>query len=200
MALRFNNGRGAVTCDICNIIIRENIGPKEYGAMKKGQEELDICDICKNIKPVSKIDSFRDENAFLSNFYPTKVIYGMQEYNTVENAYQAAKCEDLETRRLFINCTPGQAKRLGAKMTVPKKWRTYKIKLMHNLLQQKFDVYKSPILAKKLIDTGDAELIEGNNWHDTFWGVCDGVGENHLGKLLMEVRTEIKNAMSRKIN
>ena len=44
----------------------------------------------------------------------------------------------------------------------------------------------------KLLDTGDTELIEGNNWHDTFWGVCKGKGQNNLGKILMEVRKDIR--------
>jgi predicted NAD-dependent protein-ADP-ribosyltransferase YbiA (DUF1768 family) len=43
-----------------------------------------------------------------------------------------------------------------------------------------------------LIDTGDQELIEGNWWGDVIWGVCNGKGENHLGKILMEVRKELK--------
>jgi predicted NAD-dependent protein-ADP-ribosyltransferase YbiA (DUF1768 family) len=39
--------------------------------------------------------------------------------------------------------------------------------------------------------TGDEELVEGNWWNDTFWGVCNGVGENNLGKLLMKIRAEL---------
>jgi predicted NAD-dependent protein-ADP-ribosyltransferase YbiA (DUF1768 family) len=45
-----------------------------------------------------------------------------------------------------------------------------------------------------LLETGDAELIEGNDWGDTFWGVCGGKGNNFLGKLLMEVRKELRSA------
>ena len=60
---------------------------------------------------------------------------------------------------------------------------------MRDALIQKFSDKK---LQKKLIDTGDAELIEGNWWGDKFWGVCEGEGENHLGKLLMEVREMFK--------
>jgi hypothetical protein len=43
-----------------------------------------------------------------------------------------------------------------------------------------------------LLDTSDKVLIEENNWNDTFWGVCNGVGENNLGRLLMQVRGEIQ--------
>jgi predicted NAD-dependent protein-ADP-ribosyltransferase YbiA (DUF1768 family) len=56
-----------------------------------------------------------------------------------------------------------------------------------------------PELAEKLLATGDAELIEGTTWHDNTWGncscpQCENIpGENRLGKLLMQVREEIKN-------
>jgi hypothetical protein len=47
-------------------------------------------------------------------------------------------------------------------------------------------------LKQLLLATGDKELIEGNTWGDTFWGVCNGIGQNHLGKILMAKRTELK--------
>ena len=46
-------------------------------------------------------------------------------------------------------------------------------------------------IGTKIVDTEDMELIEGNSWGDTFWGVCDGVGENNLGKVLMRVRDRL---------
>ena len=48
-------------------------------------------------------------------------------------------------------------------------------------------------LADWLLETGDEELVEGNTWSDTTWGVCNGVGENKLGRLLMIVRDMIKD-------
>lgn len=59
---------------------------------------------------------------------------------------------------------------------------------MEDLLIQKF---KIPELVKALLDTGTAELIEGNWWGDKFWGVCRGQGKNHLGKLLMKIRVAL---------
>ena len=47
-------------------------------------------------------------------------------------------------------------------------------------------------LKKRLLETGDEELIEGNTWNDTYWGVCKGVGLNKLGEILMRVREELK--------
>ena len=57
-------------------------------------------------------------------------------------------------------------------------------------MKQKFTKHKD--LKEKLLATGDAYLEETNHWHDTFWGVCKGKGQNHLGKILMEVREELK--------
>jgi predicted NAD-dependent protein-ADP-ribosyltransferase YbiA (DUF1768 family) len=58
------------------------------------------------------------------------------------------------------------------------------------LVRQKF---REPKLRELLAGTRNAELIEGNYWGDRFWGVYvgDGKGENHLGKILMQVREEV---------
>ena len=45
-------------------------------------------------------------------------------------------------------------------------------------------------MRSKLEETRGSELIEGNTWGDRFWGVSRGIGENHLGKILMEERGE----------
>ena len=89
--------------------------------------------------------------------------------------------------------TPGKAKRLGRSVTLRSDWETIKSYYMELGLRLKF---KNPDLAAKLIATGNAELIEGNDWHDCAWGICrcdrcNGQGANLLGKLLMKVRAEI---------
>lgn len=135
-----------------------------------------------------KIDSFSGEHRFLSNFWPVSVQLDGREYPTVENAYQAAKTKKDSERIQFLDLTAGQAKRLGSKLILRKDWDRIKVPVMNYLLRQKFSV---PYLRDLLIQTGDAELIEGNDWGDTFWGVCNNVGQNHLGKLLMEIRSDI---------
>ena len=60
---------------------------------------------------------------------------------------------------------------------------------MRDCLRLKFEI---PELREALLNTDNAKLIEGNWWGDKFWGICNGVGENNLGKLLMEVRDEIR--------
>jgi predicted NAD-dependent protein-ADP-ribosyltransferase YbiA (DUF1768 family) len=65
---------------------------------------------------------------------------------------------------------------------------------MYSVVKAKFE--QNPDLAKMLIETGDAELVEGNNWCDNYFGNCIcnrcvGVkGKNVLGKILMRVREE----------
>ncbi len=137
----------------------------------------------------TKIDSFQGEFRWLSNFWPCSVMLDGMTFPSTEHAYQAAKTLTLGERKKFQVGTAGQAKRLGRKVKIRSDWESVKLDVMLNLLRQKFS---SGELRSKLIATGNTELIEGNTWGDRFWGVCDGRGENHLGKLLMKVRAEQK--------
>lgn len=145
-------------------------------------------------KPVKEnrqmIDSFRDKYFFLSNFYHCWVVLDGEHYPSVEHAYQAAKTLD-PTEREKIKCagSPGVAKRLGRTVTHRSDWKKIKVDIMLDLVRQKFT--KSSDLVGKLLATGDQELVEGNTWGDRFWGVYRGRGENHLGKILMQVRREL---------
>lgn len=134
------------------------------------------------------IDSFSGKYRFLSNFYPAKVSLDGWDFPTVEHAFQAAKTLDSNKRRQIQQAaSPGDAKRLGRTVNLRADWEDVKIDVMRQLLRRKF---ADPFLLSQLLATGTEELIEGNWWRDTFWGVCNGVGENHLGKLLMEIRDE----------
>lgn len=126
---------------------------------------------------MSVIDRFEGEYRFLSNFYPAVVFYDGIAYPTVENAYQAAKALDETERLAFINMTPGQAKRAGKKLALRPYWENIKLDIMFDLLEQKF---KNPFLESALIETDPKEIIEGNTWGDTYWGVCNGQGYNCL--------------------
>lgn len=135
------------------------------------------------------ITSFSGEYSFLSNFYPAKVKYGQILYPTVEHAYQAAKTLDLDTRQYISQLpTPGKAKRAGKNVMLRLDWGVVRLKVMDNLLRKKF---KHPELATLLLNTVGEDLIEVNTWGDHFFGVCDDVGANHLGKLLMVIRSEL---------
>ncbi len=136
------------------------------------------------------IDKFSGKNRWLSNFWPAEVELDGMLYSSVEHAYQAAKTLNMEDRALFQGITAGVAKRLGKKLVVRDDWNEVKIAVMTHLNLQKYQNH--PELAANLIATGDQQLVEGNTWGDVFWGVCNGVGENHLGKILMEIRKNIQ--------
>lgn len=134
------------------------------------------------------IDSFTGPYRWLSNFWIVPVMFEGVQYRSVEHAYVAAKTLDLDKREEIRAVeTPGQVKRLGRKLTLRPDWDAVKLGVMEILLRSKF---RQEHLRKLLLSTGSVELIEGNTWGDTYWGVCDGVGENHLGKLLMKLRSE----------
>ena len=138
----------------------------------------------------ASINSFRGEYSFLSNFYFCNIWWEGINYPSTEHAYQASKTLDDDQRKVIAQATtPGKAKRLGKKITLRDDWDKVKVLIMRELLLRKFAI---PELKAKLMATGDKELVEVNTWQDTFWGVCNGQGENWLGKLLMTIRDGIK--------
>lgn len=135
------------------------------------------------------ITSFRNHYAFLSNFYPCRVLLDGIAYGSVEHAFQAAKTLDrAERERIRQLASPGDAKRAGRRLTLRPDWDQVKLQVMKQLVWQKFT---DPALRDRLLQTHPCPLIEENTWGDRFWGVCGGVGENHLGRILMEVRAEL---------
>jgi ribA/ribD-fused uncharacterized protein len=135
------------------------------------------------------IKEFSGKNRFLSNFFRVGVWHDGYLYPTTENAYQASKTTDIKTRFRFISLTPREAKDLGQTIIKRADWVDVKVHIMYQLNLQKFSI--NP-LRNMLLETGEQEIIEGNTWDDTFWGVCNGVGSNHLGKVLMKVRKELR--------
>jgi len=137
------------------------------------------------------IKEFQGEYRFLSNFWPCRVYYEGKKYPSVEHAYQAAKTLDLKKRAMIRKqITPGKAKRFGKTLVLRSDWDEKKLEIMEFMVADKFK--NSRKLRKELLKTGRKELVEGNWWGDTFWGKCRGKGENHLGKILMKVREELK--------
>lgn len=142
------------------------------------------------------IDRFDGYYAFLSNFYPSSIFDSNDgfTYPTVEHFFQAKKSVILKEREMISKAeTPGKAKRMGRKVQLRSDWEDIKLFVMEDALRRKFSKQR---LRAALLATGDEELIEGNWWGDTFWGVCDGIGENNLGKLLMKIREDFRNERS----
>ena len=137
------------------------------------------------------IKEFKGDYFFLSNFYIAPVIYQGIRFENNEAAFQSAKCP--ERMREFSSLSPQSAKSLGRKVDLRADWETVKYEVMYEICLAKFS--QNPDLFEKLIKTGNAELVEGNSWGDRVWGVCRGVGENHLGKILMKVRGLLKETI-----
>ena len=146
------------------------------------------------------ITYFRGPFRWLSNFEESWLTYEDVVYPTAEHAYQAAKCADKEEKDLFVQPayrSPSQAKRLGRIVKLVDDWDNKRLKVMEDILLEKFT--SSNELRIKLISTGDAYLLEGNDWGDRFWG-CEienwtWVGENNLGKILMKIRGQLRKAL-----
>lgn len=160
------------------------------------------------MKTPTAITEFSGRHSYLSNFHPSTVyiLIGTKwvKCPTVEHGYQASKTVSQHHRRRIVDAsTPGEAKRMGQNVRRVSYWDEVKTIIMLELLRQKFS---HSVLAERLIKTGDAKLIEGNHWHDNFWGVCscdgccekfkttsiDTTAQNWLGRLLVRVRKDIR--------
>ena len=136
---------------------------------------------------------FRGEYSFLSNFYTCKVVVWGIEFTTSEHAFVAAKTLDINLRRKIAQIsTPGQAKRFGRTFELRSDWEGIRVSMMEDILRHKFE---EPTLRARLVQV-EGEIIEHNQWHDNFWGVCTcgrcRPGKNTLGKILMALRDEIE--------
>jgi len=142
------------------------------------------------------INKFEGMFHFLSNMQLIDIPFEGIVYPSVEHYYVAMKTTDPRIRRIVSKIeTPEKAKKYGHRDIEEKgllrpDWSDIKIDVMRKGLEIKFqDVF----MQTCLMETDDHELIEGNWWNDTFWGVYKGKGENNLGKLLMEIRQRIRN-------
>jgi len=144
-----------------------------------------------------EVKGFFGEYKFLSNFWPAKVFLDNVEYSSVELAYQSAKWKP-EHREYFQTCTELESIKYNEEnkphdACTKEEWSERKLTIMTDLVTQKFNPLLNPENTKLLLDTNEKHLEEMNWWNDLYWGTNkDGEGENHLGKLLMEVRDELK--------
>jgi len=153
-----------------------------------------------------EITAFRGEYQFLSNFAysPFHAPFylrssGLYYFKTVEHFFQASKAQKFEdANKIRLASSARTAKTLGRGIELIDSWDSHRIPAMLAGLRAKFTQNNS--LLEKLLATGDAKLVEGNNWNDRYWGMVQlnganglvWVGENHLGKLLMQVREELR--------
>jgi len=140
------------------------------------------------------IDRFSGDYKFLSNFHYHKFKFEGATYRTAEHCFQAQKPRHRsEVVAIKGAHSPAAAKRMGRKCSIREDWDLIRVNIMERIVRAKF---QDPGMAKLLLATGEAELIEGNSWYDTFWGMSGRPmrGSNHLGKILMKVRKELRDA------
>jgi len=145
------------------------------------------------------ISNFRGEYRWLSNFGNSPVhiknpfLGNEMKAATVEHAYQAFKTVLLDEREWVLNSkTPRIARNRGQRVTLRDNWDSLKLMYMKALVEAKFR--QNPSLAAMLLATDNHHLIEcSDGWSDEYWGVCNGRGFNHLGRILMDVREMLKN-------
>jgi len=146
-----------------------------------------------NSNPISRFEGYF---SFLSNFHECNIIYDGLLFSSVEAAFQASKCQSHAERVPFGDMSPRQARAAGRRVSLRPDWEECKLKIMYTLVLQKFA--SDPDLRNKLLATGDTQLLEGNRWHDNYWGDCEcpncrnTPGQNYLGKILMRVRLELR--------
>ena len=147
------------------------------------------------------IESFSGRYNFLSNFYPAKIEHQGITYPTLEHYYVSMKVKNdqqidgkfityIDCRELIAKMpNPARVKQFGKIVKVRRDWDDVKLDVMLWGVREKF---KHTDLKDLLLSTGDEELVEGNTWNDTYWGICRGEGQNNLGKILMKVRMELR--------
>lgn len=140
------------------------------------------------------IRGFFGRYRFLSNFEVAPCTVDGYTYMSSEHAYMAQKTHEVYYKEELANnitlCS--EARKFGQTIPLREDWNEARYESMLKVLQAKF--FQNPRLAAELLDTGDKILEETNYWKDTYWGVCNGIGESNLGKALMEVRTMLKES------
>lgn len=142
----------------------------------------------------NQIFFYEQEFYIFSNFSAFKLEWKGYDWMTSEHAYHAEKFDDLEVIKELKEARSAHDSHKVAKMHKDKyrsNWGDVKLGIMKQILHEK--VRQHPYIKKKLLESGDKELIE-NSWRDDFWGWGPNKdGANHLGKLWMEVRKEVRS-------
>ena len=141
--------------------------------------------------------NLRDPYGSFSNFSPHGVELKGGWWQTTEHYFQAQKFAGTPHEEAIQHAkTPRQAADMGRDRQRPLRtdWEQVKDDTMREAVRQKFRTHKD--IQQMLLDTGDEELLE-NAPSDYYWGIgADGSGRNMLGKILMEVRNELRHERS----
>lgn len=155
-----------------------------------------VWDLFKGFHPVDfpdMIDRFKGEYDYLSNRYACKFVWQGLRYGNAEAAFQSSKCTDETRRKVFCNCSADKAALKGKDIVPASGWENERLDIMESILTAKFE--QNPCLMKRLLETGNTFLINGNSKQETFWGIdlYSWQGENNLGEILMTIRDKEKS-------
>ena len=142
------------------------------------------------------ISEFRGRHGFLSNYHVCQFEIDGVVFQSSEHAFHYFKTNNAAQRER-IRCTPTahKSKRVAQYVTLRPNWNAVRDSYMLQAMWAKFS--QNEDLKAKLLKTGDALLIEGNDWKDDYWGACrnkdiDWYGYNHVGQLLMYIREQLR--------
>lgn len=149
-----------------------------------------------------RVRFYEQEFYVLSNFSSFQLNWMARPFPTAEHAYQWEKFNYHQPSLAAIEV----ARSIRTATSAHDAFKIAEANAAHqdpNWPERRLDVMRAIIRAKagqheyvmrKLLETGDRELVE-DSWRDSFWGWGpDRAGENWLGKLWMEYRTELANA------
>lgn len=133
-----------------------------------------------------------------SNLYRREIEFEGETFATSEHAYQAGKPRKPAVRKWLMEAPSPALLAMAAHglyyWDVAPGWSTSKFDRMRAVLRAKFTQH--PDLLELLLGTGEARLVEAatvDSEVNRLWGEVNGVGRNMLGKLLMELRAELRD-------
>jgi N-glycosidase YbiA len=137
-----------------------------------------------------------DEYGCFSNFSPHPVELDGKRWPTAEHCFQAQKFDHpAHQEEIRAAKSPMIAARMGRDRTRPLRpdWESVKDAIMHKVVLAKFSQHED--IRAILLATGSVKIVE-HTANDSYWGDGgDGTGKNVLGKVLMDVRTELTDTL-----
>lgn len=134
----------------------------------------------------------------LSNFSAFRLRWRERIFDTSEAAYHWEKFPGYIETQAKIRQAPSahEAFKIAEQYRARRRpdWNDVRVDIMRDILRAKAEQHE--YVRRKLLATGDRELVE-NSWRDDFWGWGPNKdGQNMLGKLWMEVRAELRAAVA----
>lgn len=142
-----------------------------------------------------KITKFRGDYNFLSTMYECDIRWLDLDFDCLESAIAASMTLDRDIQELIATMEVEKVQQLSKVFDVRDDWDDIKIPVVTKLTEIKFT--SNIGLYNRLLATGGMEIIEGNDFYETFWGMCNGEGRNEYGKILMRLRRDLRNHITK---